>query len=203
VAALVYALRRDLLALRAAARLSAPDLVPETSRPLLLVDDIDWLGLGFLAELLCGPVALVSQDGLNDRPEPTIPLVLALGSHPQAQTFFEQTAMNVRSLWAGNIELSRFDSAAEEDLSAYQQVLLNPYNAELLKDISDKRWVVQPDAPPETFRPMTERLRRWVKGIPADFENPSLYMWVDTAKDSGFVRPADDDEVLKRIRSGG
>jgi hypothetical protein len=204
VPAMVFALRRDLLALLESVRKSASVLVTAASRPMVLLDDADWLGLGLLEELLTSGRALVTQDGLNDRPDPVIPLVLSLGSHTQAQIWFEQIA--VWRMWAMNLELKQFDLSVEEDLSAYKQVILNPFNPRLFKDFSRKRWVfMEPDSTSEACDKLKAMLRNWTRAIPGDFDaeprNP-LYMWVEAAssRNDGYVKEANDDEVLEGNR---
>jgi hypothetical protein len=201
VKAMVLALRHDLGQLLAAARAAENSPVNAAGRPLLLLDDLDLLGADVLRGLFSGAEMLVGEKGLGDPAGNPIPLVAAFRLQKESQGLYEDILKKIRAPWADEILLTHFDRQHDEDLSAYQQILLNPHDETRRPGISNKRWVIRDDADAAIARDWTGILRSWVQGIPTDFESESFYNWVQTASAHpvNLLTQANDDDVLKAL----
>jgi hypothetical protein len=98
--------------------------------------------------------------------------------------------------WIKFKELEKFDVG--EDMLAYEQVLLHPFEKDIYEGVSDKPWAFDYNVPSKIVELHEQRFRRRLKKIPEDFSRDIFFVFAEAAIDDGFLIPADDDIILAR-----
>lgn len=193
VKAMIVALQHDLEQLLLAARQIPDSPLKQDGRPILFIDDLELVGSDLVRGLFSGEEMLVGENGIGYAAA-RIPLVVAFRLNSGTQSLYEESLGKISAPWADEVALTVFNRQQNEDLAAYRQILLNPHDKKRLEKISDKRWVIREDATKEQI----DMLRGWTKAVPADFDQASLYMWVQASLITGanYVLEANDDDVL-------
>jgi hypothetical protein len=194
------ALQSDLSILISEARHKHPEIFTETSRPILLLDEVHRYS-GAISPLFDELLPLYFDAGIDGDVSESITVPLILTASLEGPAHIKLLPLKEGSSsksWLKFKELKQFDDG--EDMLAYEQVLLNPFSEELYPDVSDKPWAFNYSADKEIITTYEGRLRKALRRIPADFSNPVMFAIVQGALGSGFVIEADDETLLRKAR---
>ena len=155
----------------------------QASRVVFFLDaihDIDPDSLGVITDELLG------HNGLGNNP-----VVVSYSTAVAAKQLLD--AAKERTGWLRPLELKRF--SGDEEMLAYQRLLLNPFLKERVfdGDTEFKAWAFTRTAPPKLVAKCEEMLRRNIRGRPFVLMGEQLYSVVDN------VRLAFDAPVLVEV----
>lgn len=192
------ALQADLGLLAADARARHPVIARRPGRVVVLLDGIDD-GAVELVEALHD--RLLGDHGLGTADEP-IPVVLAF-AYASRDNLLRQIAEGQSGKpWLEVRELRAFQSDGE-DLLAWEQVMLHPFNLNLMPGVSDRPWVFNRELAPEYWDRYVARARNSLGGEPSVFVGDTFYAFLAGAEPGGFLKEADDERLLATFRQEG
>lgn len=197
VGAIKQAIEADLCKLVEDARKKYPEIIKDDSRPLLLLDEVHGYHKALYPlfhELL--PLFDSGQTGAEYVP---VVMTLSLGTPADEQLKPIKEKAPSHS-WIKFKELKKF--AEGEDMLAYSQVLLHPFDKDLNPGYSGKAWTFDYRGVDEQIiHRYEQRLRKWVKGLPAGFSDSTFFVIIESAIDDRFVVTADDEDLLANERN--
>lgn len=189
----------DLVALlaEARARFGADPDHPTIRGAVVLLDDVDRYD-----EALKGLFdQMLKPQGLGPITE-RVPVVLSLSLGTAAGPMLAPHLERLRSKrWVISRYLAGFRQG--EDMLAYERVLLHPFADDSTEGISARPWQMDFDSDPRLVETYEGRYRGKLDQIPADFRNDIFFMISDFAREDDFLREADDEAILRRMRGGG
>ncbi len=196
VDAVRLALQKDLIKLAKDVRQNVPIIQQAKGHVLVLLDDVEKYdqALVDLFNQILGP------SGLGTAEEP-VPVVLAFSLGPAFEIL--RPILESSKPWLKQLSLKAFSSENKEgeDMLAYVWVLLHPFKPTLVPGISDVPLVVNDEAQSQVANTFRDLVRNLLKGIPGKFaEGNMLYGISKTALENGYLRKADDDDFLRKIR---
>jgi CHAT domain len=187
------ALEMQFAELMDAARKRYPGLITSTGRAIVLLDDAeDYVHLLF--NIAKEDTLATCGLGGDER----VPVIMALSAGTPA---LDRLGTNSQRPGWKLMELRPFNKSADrrEDMIAYARVLMNPFDPNILKDVSGKAWFMDYGAPTEAISEVETRYSDWLKGLPIEFVEKSFYLIATIARDKAFVVEADDDKALKAL----
>jgi len=192
------ALQADLGGLIADARARHPLVVGSSSRVIVLLDGIDDSGVE-LIEILHD--RLLGDYSVGTATEP-IPVVLAFAYTSRDNLLRQLAEGQSGKPWLDVRELRPFRPDGE-DLLAYQQVMLHPFNLNRMPGFSDLPWIFNRDLAPALWDQHVKATRLILKGEPSVFLKDVFYHFLVMSQAAGFVRAADDERLLATFRDAG
>ena len=193
--AVQVALQVDLGLLAADARRRHPVLARGPGRVVVLLDGIDDGAVELVEEL---HEHLLGNHGLGTAAEP-IPLVLAF-AYASRDNLLRQIAEGQSGKpWLQVRELRAFQSDGE-DLLAWEQVMLHPFNRLANPGVSDRPWVFNRELDPQHWDRFVTRARHSLGGEPSVFVRDIFYAFLAGAELGGFLKAADDETLLANLR---
>jgi hypothetical protein len=186
----------DLGRLAARARAKHPHVARAEGRAVLLLDDVDSTSVGLLHAL---HEQLLGDHGLGAQEEP-VPVVLAL-THGGEDNLLRDIAEG-RSNRPWLVKPLRPFKPDGEDLLAYEQVMLHPWNPEARTGISNKPWVFNRSLDRPLWDDYVDEARGQLRGWPSVFTDGTLYRLIGLARigPAPFVKDADDRALLEAFR---
>jgi hypothetical protein len=202
---LFWALREDLNTLVAQARVKNHYVREQNGHAILLLDDVDAFGKEFLEDCFDENAKVLTSYGLGKDEINLIPLVMTVNyDGAPGEALHEPFKDRSNSYpWLRALELKPFDEAGDEDLLAYQQVYLNPYELQVkpVPDISNFSLVINFAAKkknPEVWESWRTLLSTIIKGIPSRMKDPYFYPLASHGKALGNLILADEVDQLKK-----
>ncbi len=195
--AIKLALQTDLSALTSAARQCHEFINSAKGRAVLLLDEVHRydaeLLSAFFNDKLLGSYGLGSAAG-----DQTIPVVMTFSLSGAAAEILKPVVEkpHVRP-WLRFMPILPFVENGE-DLLAYSRILLHPFDRTLLPDFSDKRLAVSNDIPEALVRQWEANFRKIIRGRLSLLIHPGFYGLAMVAQQAGYLKPADDDDVLRQ-----
>lgn len=174
------------------ARNERPAAVNQASRAIVLLDDAD----DYLHLLLSiADEAKLGASGLGGSER--VPVIMATSAGTPARDVLQPNSP--RPGWKP-MELRPFNKSADrrEDMLAYARVLMNPFDENILKDVSGKAWFLDYGAPTDAIKDLETKYSSWLRGLPIEFGDKPFYMIAQMARD-GFVVEADDEKALRAL----
>lgn len=195
--ALQEAVQIDASALLDEARERYPSVFTEQSRMVLLLDNLGAKSAELLKQLVLGKVLSSFGVGTSAQPVPTI-LTVKYSTEDDIRRQLSETGLDQK--WLGVLKLQPFDSATEEDLLAYELVLLHPFRSAGSRN-AEQEWVFNRAATPEDWARGTAYFRTYLKGIPANFQQVMFDATVDAGVMASFLLPATDEQDRQKARA--
>jgi hypothetical protein len=196
------AIQRDLASLLEAAKAKYTYFGDSAAQVVVLLDDIDEYGP--LTELLLAdPGGIITASGFG-KPENPVPVVMtfSLGSAKggSANDRLREIAEGRTPPWLVAKQLGPFERN-DEDLLAYETVLLHPFAPNLYEQVSDVPWAFNDEIADEVREEWEEMFRNVMRGIPARFWTDTFYVLAEAASSESvkFTIRADDDVWLSRV----
>jgi hypothetical protein len=200
------ALQLDLARLAADARDRHPHLAAGPARVVLLLDGLGDGAVELVERLHDG---LLGDHGLGTAAEP-VPVVLAVAWSEQNNAV--RQVVESSKPWLEVRELRPFQDNGE-DLLAYEQVMLHPFNPGVYPRVSDRAWVFNRELRKPTGQAEASSLwdeyvthaRESLQGRPSIFTERLFYIVLKSLSfgDRPFVMPAEDEAVLEALREAG
>jgi hypothetical protein len=175
------------------ARDKHPALIKPTSRAILLLDDADEY-LELLLNIVDEKTLGVSGFGGAER----VPVIMAFSGRKTARDVVAPYSPRVG--W-NMMELRPFGKAANgrEDMLAYARVLMNPFNENILRNVSGKAWFMDYGAPATSISECERNYSDLLTGMPAEFWSRDFYFIAAIAAKNAFVQAATDDQALEAL----
>jgi hypothetical protein len=193
--AVLVALQVDLGLLAADARRRHPVLARGPGRVVLLLDGIDDGAVELVEQL---HEQLLGSHGLGTAAEP-VPVVLAF-AYASRDNLLRQIAEGQSGKpWLQVRELRAFQSDGE-DLLAWEQVMLHPFNRMVSPGVSDRPWVFNRELDPQHWDRFVARARHSLGGEPSVFVGDIFYAFLAGAELGGFLKEADDETLIAGLR---
>jgi len=163
---------------------------------LVLLDEVHLYDKA-LQPLLAG---WLNGNGLGQPGKP-VPVVLTFSENTPADQFLRPFKEAGHS-WVKLIEIQAFSDQGEdmlvgEDILAYERVFLNPYT-NLLPPLA-----INAQAKPEVIEKFVKLLRSEIKGLPINLTSDAMRLLALWGQSDGFLVPADDGDILKRMEQQG
>ncbi|SOE97714.1 CHAT domain-containing protein [Burkholderia sp. D7] len=174
------------------------NLVNDTGRAVLLLDDVHKYSVQFDSIATCRRFGAF---GFGSPQEP-VPVVMSFSLDTPASDLLRPIAESQRPLWRA-LPLGPFarDQGHAEDMFAYARVLLNPFDKEIAKGVSDAAWVMDYNIDGGLVSKWEEKFRRWLDGVPGEFLDKRFFLLAEDATSDAFLKPATDwDEMNKALR---
>lgn len=188
----------DLGLLAADARRRHPVLARGPGRVVLLLDGIDDGSVELVEQL---HEQLLGNHGLGTDAEP-VPVVLAF-AYASRDNLLRQIAEGQSGKpWLEVRELRAFQSDGE-DLLAWEQVLLHPFNRQIMPGFSDRPWVFNRELDPQHWDRYVTRARDSLGGEPSVFVGDTFYAFLAGTEPGGFLKDADDETLLASLPRDG
>jgi hypothetical protein len=186
----------DLGRLAAAARAAHPHVARANGRAVLLIDDVDASSVDLLYAL---HERLLGDHGLGTQEEP-VPVVLALTFGGEDNLLRDIAEGRSNRPW--RVMPLRPFRADGEDLLAYEQVMLHPFNPGAHEDVSNRPWVFNRSLDRAVWNDYVSAARSELGGWPSVFIDGTLYRFLRVARIgiSPFVKDADDRALLEAFR---
>ena len=186
----------DLGRLAADARAAHPHVARAKGRAVLLVDDIDASSVDLLDAL---HDQLLGEHGLGTQEEP-VPVVLALTYGGEDNLLRDVAEGRSNQPWL--VMPLRPFQADGEDLLAYEQVMLHPFNPGAREGVSNRPWVLNRSLDRAVWDDYVNEARSELRGWPSVFTDGALYRFLGMARlgVSPFVKDADDRALLEAFR---
>jgi hypothetical protein len=191
------ALRADVLQVLSSVAAVNPRIAAG-GRPIVLLDAIHKYDKELLTELLDGN--LLGHFGFGSNAANRIPTVLSFAVTGAALDFLRSVVeAPLARPWLLRHGLNAFREDGE-DVLAYERVLLHPFNPNLMPQVSDRAWVVSPEADVALVEYWRGVFRLLLEGWPKSLTDRVLYKSVRMARDANCLREADDEDLLRRLR---
>jgi hypothetical protein len=196
--AVQIAFQEDLGLLAADARRRHPVLARGPGRVVLLLDGIDDSSVELVEQL---HDKLLGDHGLGTESEP-VPVVLAF-AYASRDNLLRQIAEGQSGKpWLQARELRAFRSDGE-DLLAWEQVLLHPFNRQIMPGFSDRPWVFNRELDPQHWDRYVTRARDSLGGEPSVFVGDVFYAFLAGTEPGGFLKDADDETLIANLPRDG
>jgi hypothetical protein len=142
---------------------------------------------------------LLGDHGLGTQEEP-VPVVLALT--PSGEDNLLRDIAEGRSNRPWLVMRLRPFQADGEDLLAYEQVMLHPFNPGAREGVSNRPWVFNRSLDRAVWNDYVNEARSELGGWPSVFTDGALYRFLGMARlgISPFVKDADDRALLQAFR---
>lgn len=190
--ALQQALLLDSDAILQAARLKYGATFSKQSRLVVLLDNLGRQCTPLLHQLVDERDAFGAFGaGSEERP---VPVVMTVKYGTENDIRRELAEKGSDQTWLDVLELCAFCEDTEEDILAYEKVLLHPFRGNGSSQRTAQRWVFDRRTDPENWETWTGYFRRYLKGIPANFYKEAFEMAVDAAVNAHFLVPAADEQ---------
>jgi CHAT domain len=190
-AALRMALQRDFFRLAKDARAQAPDARPD-GRVVVLLDSVELYGevTTVLFEQLLGPHGM----GTVDDP---VPAILVFSMQPPANITLQWLLERFENRpWFQHLDLKPFNKANDEDVLAYEWMLVHP------TEEGAPAYVLNDRVAPNMAITVREFLQEWFKGIPGEFADAKKFSsFTRIALNAQYLLEADDDRLLQSLRN--
>ncbi len=198
-------LQEDLGRLVRAARAKHPAIARAKGLPIVLLDAIDKYDKDLLNDLFNEKVLgtdgfgpLPAEPGDTDR-DLRIPSVLTFDlAGPALEILKSVVEARGARKWLTVLPLRPFRSDDDEDMLAYERVLLHPHDPNLLPNFSGKPLVVAETATADFLATWRQSLRQAFGGRPTALTDRMFYILAQLAESQGSLQVADDEEVLRR-----
>jgi CHAT domain-containing protein len=190
------ALQENAAGLLEAARKKYPDVFTEASRVVVLVDDLGRQSVPLLTALIERKLLTNYGFGNGERLVPVIPVVLTVRFENEQDIRRRLYESNDRSS-LGVLHLTPFDANTEEDLLAYERVLLHPF-WDRGPDNLKKRWVFARDLDDDRWKKWTGHLRNLLEGTPARFHDRVYVATLEWGVDGNYLKAASDEDEWER-----
>ncbi|MEV4512631.1 CHAT domain-containing protein [Dactylosporangium sp. NPDC049525] len=179
--ALLLALRHDLARLAKDARSAHESVRAGGGHVVVLLDSVDQYAPDLFNSVFSKK--MLNSFGFGDADEP-VPVVLTVAKNPDAKQMVHDLVEQVaRWKWAHALTLRPFNVAADEDLYAYNQIVLNPHGHRQVRHILDDR------VRPEQSDTNREFLAMTFGGVPGRFADAfDLESMTALLRKTGFVR---------------
>lgn len=190
------ALQLDLERLISDARDRHPELIRDSSRVIVLLDGVNDSSIKLVEAL---HDEMLGDHGLGRREAP-VPVVLAFSLSGQGNLLREIAEGRSGKPWLGVRELRPFQ-ADGEDLLAYEQVMLHPFNVSAMPGVSDLPWMFNRGLEERLKLSRVALMRQTLKGKPIVFREPTFHIvlaWA-SAKPDPFVSEVDDRRRLEEL----
>jgi len=185
-----------------AARQKYRATLSKQSRLVLLLDNLGEECTPLLQELVNEREAFGAFGaGSEDRPVPVVMTVKYGTEHDIRHDLWEKGSDQD---WLHVLELRAFSEETEEDILAYEMVLLHPFRGPGPSKWTGQQWVFDrrmDPADPEKWDTWTRFFRTYLKGIPANFYKTAFDMAVDAAVNAKFLVPATDEHDQAEVAS--
>jgi hypothetical protein len=190
--ALQQALLLDSEAILQAARLKYGATFSKQSRLVVLVDNLGKQCTPLLQELVNERNAFGAFGaGSEERP---VPVVMTIKYGTESDIRRDLAEKGSDQAWLDVLELRAFCEETEEDILAYEKVLLHPFRQPGVSKSTTQRWVFDRRANTENWENWTSYFRTYLKGIPANFYAAAFDMAVDAAVNAKFLVTASDEQ---------
>jgi hypothetical protein len=190
--ALQQALLLDSDAILQAARVKYGATFSKQSRLIVLLDNLGKQCTPLLHQLVDERDAFGAFGaGSEERP---VPVVMTVKYGTENDIRRELAEKGSDQTWLDVLELCAFCEDTEEDILAYEKVLLHPFRGNGSSKWTAQRWVFDRRTDPENWENWTGYFRRYLKGIPANFYETAFEMAVDAAVNAKFLVPAADEQ---------
>jgi CHAT domain-containing protein len=197
--ALHQALLLDSDALLRAARQKYGTTFSAQSRLIVLLDNLGKQCAALLKKIVeerdaFGPFGA----GSKERPVPVV-MTVKYGTEGDIRRDLAERGSDQE--WLDVLELRAFCKETDEDILAYEKVLLHPFRGPSSSKWTAQRWVFDRRTDPQIWEAWTSYFRRWLKGIPANFYEIEFEMAVDAAVNAKFLVPAADEQDQAEVAS--
>lgn len=198
---LQVALQIDLANLRDQAHDEYDFIREANGRPLLILDEVqqydhrlltDWFHEGVLGEFGLG------ADGNNP-----IPVIMAFSLKGAARDIFDTVLQKELAYpWLRALPLLPFPAEDDQDMLAYETVLLNPFDLQgkILHDVSNKPFAINhqsQEAKKSAWENWCRNIRQVIRGEPQSLTSPVFYTLAGWGRDIGTLIEADDEVRLE------
>jgi CHAT domain len=188
VATLADALESDGDSLCRAAKSKYPAVFGDTSRVVVLVDNVGEACVPLLTKLFNHRHGL-NKYGLGASPNHPVPVVLVLEADQEPDIRHDLAGGGKNEEWLVSRGLKPFDSEGE-DMLAYELVLLNPFRSSG-DELTRKPWIFNRD--PEKWAKSAGYARTFLEGRPQLFNDVIFDKFVRAGVDLDILTQADDD----------
>jgi CHAT domain len=193
--AMKEALALDSAALLRAAESRFPGSFGQRSRVVLLLDKLGESSVALLQDLIATNLGLGWHGaGTKEFPIPVV-LIVKYGAAGDFRRTLVETGIDED--WLEISELKAFDTSTEEDLLAYEHVLLHPFRSN--DDDLRERWVFDRALPPEKWARCAKWFRDRMKGIPSNFHSENYESAVTGALNAEYLSSAKDQDDRKAV----
>jgi hypothetical protein len=197
--ALHRALQLDSDAILRAARLKYDATFSEQSRLVVLLDNLGKQCTPLLHQLVDQREAFGAFGaGSEDHP---VPVVMTVIYGTEGDIRRELAEKGSDQAWLDVLELGAFCEDTEEDILAYEMVLLHPFRGLGSSKRTAQQWVFDRRTDPEKWKTWTGYFRTYLKGIPGNFHETAFDMAVDAAVNANFLVPATDEHDQAEVAS--
>lgn len=199
------ALELDFKQLAAEAQRQYPFLKEAGGRAVVLLDDVHKYGA--FASVLLNRDQLMSANGFGTRLEP-VPVVMTVSISTDSEGKIPVPSDSALSQlldeaagrkWLIDRELAVFRENDEEML-AYEWVLLNPLEKKIYPDVSDRAWARNDTATDEDRKYWAGVFRQVTAGMPGKIKDKGFYLMAGVAAHTKFLSPAKDKEYLELLK---
>jgi len=197
--ALHQALLLDSDAILRAARLKYGTTFSVQSRLIMLLDNLGKQCTPLLQKLVeardaFGPFGA----GSEERP---VPVVMTVKYGTEGDIRRDLAERGSDQDWLDVLELRAFCQETDEDILAYEKVLLHPFRGPSSSKWTAQRWVFDRRTDPESWETWTGYFRKYLKGIPDNFNKIEFEMAVEAAVNAKFLVPAADEQDQAEVAS--
>jgi hypothetical protein len=187
------ALCQDAATVLDAARAAHPTLMGAGARLIVLLDNLGQSSLPLLSAMFgpggVGPYGM----GRKGQPIPLVAVMLGTGDDIRRQ-IGDRVVDTAR--WIDVHPLRPFSADGEEDLLAYESVLLYPFRG-ADGSLASKPWVFNRALGPDQWDAWTTYLRRNLEGLPGRFgKAPEFELVLDAIYTARFLDPVVDEKLV-------
>jgi len=182
-----------------AARLKYGTTFSAQSRLIMLLDNLGKQCTPLLQKLVeardaFGPFGA----GSEERPVPVV-MTVKYGTEGDIRRDLAERGSDQE--WLDVLELRAFCQETDEDILAYEKVLLHPFRGPSSSKWTAQRWVFDRRTDPESWETWTGYFRKYLKGIPDNFNKIEFEMAVEAAVNAKFLVPAADEQDQAEVAS--
>jgi hypothetical protein len=191
--ALKEALCRDAETVLAAVREADPGLLCDDARVIVLVDNLGQTSDPLLLTLFGD--GGVGSYGLGKRRQPVPLVAVVLGTGDGIRQKIADRTLPGRT-WLEVAPLGPFSQVGDEDLLAYESVLMYPFRG-MAGSIARQAWMFNRELKADDWDRSTGYLRRRLLGRPGRFDGSRFEEALDAAETMRLLIPADDSQVVR------
>jgi hypothetical protein len=168
------------------------------SRLIVLLDNLGKQCAMLLKQLVEEREA-IGQYGAGSKERP-VPVVMTVKYGTEGDIRRDLMERGSDQDWLDVLELRAFCQETDEDILAYEKVLLHPFRRSSKSESTTQRWVFD-RTNPQIWETWTDFFRRHLQGIPANFNTDTFVMAVDAAAIAKFLVPAADEQDQAEVAS--
>ena len=192
--AIKRALQADLAQLATAFRAKYPPPPGRIARVVVLLNRVERFGDALTTALLS---EWADPAGLGTPQEP-VPLIFTFAVSTMADHFFNKWIADAPSRrWIRERALKPF--APGEDMLAYQRILMDPFQKELLPGVSNVPLAINDQAHPKTVEAYEKLFRRHCRGLPGAFLDVETYGHAEAAVEDEYLVAMQDDKWFEEV----